>query len=236
MTRAPLEQAIATLYETFANYRASAVQGCPCCVSPEERARLTSKRLRDLEEDDLGSYVFSALNTWGTLTDFKHFLPRILELKARGSLWVDLQIIYGKFVQEGPWLPAERAALEAFTGALLASAIAEHGRERVRDIVESAGIARMELAPMLDTMLERGADPATSATLLAELVLDEAAALSAGTHGWIFWKDDEGRLDQKWLLSGALRTRLMEAFEADPSHANAGQWASASDILEALGG
>ncbi|MBK6697422.1 MAG: hypothetical protein IPG50_35350 [Myxococcales bacterium] len=236
MTPASLEHAIARLYETFANYRASAVEGCPCCVSPEQRARLTSKRLRELEEGDLGSYVFSALNTWGTLTDFKHFLPRILELKAHGSLWVDLQIIYGKFVQEGPWLPAERAALEAFTGALLASAVAGRARARVRDIVESAGIARMDLAPMLDTMLDRGDDPATSATLLADLVLDEAAALSAGTHGWIFWKDDEDRLYQKWFLSGSVRTRLMEAFEADPNHANAGQWASASDILEALGG
>lgn len=63
-----LQEAIEHLYETFRPYRASSVAGGPCCVSAEEQARLHTKRLRQLSGDDLGSYAFSAPNTWGTLT------------------------------------------------------------------------------------------------------------------------------------------------------------------------
>lgn len=128
--------AIEHLYETFGSYRASAVAGCPCCVSAEEQARLHAKRLRQLSEEDLGSYAFSALNTWGTVTDLKHFLPRILELKAMGEMRTNLQAIYGKFVQEGVWPEVERRALERFTRALLVGAAPRAGACRMSDIIE----------------------------------------------------------------------------------------------------
>ena len=107
-----LGDAIDHLYAIFGSYRVGRVTGCPCCVSPEEEARLHSRQLRELSGDDVGSFAFSALNTWGTLTDLKHFLPRILELYAAGELRTESQVIYGKFVQEGPWPADEREALE----------------------------------------------------------------------------------------------------------------------------
>ena len=87
-----LEGAIAALYDAFASYGlADVVEGCPCCVSAEDQARLRSKPLRLLIDGDLGGFAFSALSTWGTLHDLKHFLPRILELVANGTLRIDLQ-------------------------------------------------------------------------------------------------------------------------------------------------
>jgi hypothetical protein len=38
------------------------------------------RALRDLSADDLSDYYFQAVSVVGTVDDFKHFLPRILEI------------------------------------------------------------------------------------------------------------------------------------------------------------
>ncbi len=78
-----LLQVIDQLYTTFEKYTIlSDLRGrsCECCVSDEEIRLLLSKRLKDLDDDDIGHFLRSAITTYGDLNDFKHFLPRILEL------------------------------------------------------------------------------------------------------------------------------------------------------------
>jgi len=53
------------------------MEGCPCCVSNEDKEKLHTKELRLLEESDISRYAFRALTTWGDIDDFKHYLPRI---------------------------------------------------------------------------------------------------------------------------------------------------------------
>ena len=70
---------------------------------------------------------------------------------------------------------------------------------------------------------------------LADLVATRADALSSGRPGWIWWKiENAGALDG-WLLCGRAYAVLTGAFEANPEHPDAGGWAAACDILEALG-
>ncbi len=76
-----IQDSIANLYSTFAKYHTSDMHYCNCgCIDPEDVKKLASKKLRELEEDDFGSYHGSALYTWGEIEHYKHFLPRILEV------------------------------------------------------------------------------------------------------------------------------------------------------------
>ena len=78
-----LQAAIENLYVEFSSYKLRVpIDGCSCCVSDEDQKRLVSKPLRQLEKDDLSRYASCAMTTWGDEYDYKHFLPRILELLA----------------------------------------------------------------------------------------------------------------------------------------------------------
>lgn len=46
---------------------------------------------------------------------------------------------------------------------------------------------------------------------------------------------EDATVVETWLLSGRAYGVLMGAFEAQPDHADAGGWAAACDVLEALG-
>lgn len=112
-----LKIAIEALYETFKEYRLNAViPGCPCCVSDEDKSILHSKKLTELTGEDLSRYTFKAMITWGGVQEFKHFLPRILELKSNKSLMIDLFIINGKLDHSHwkEWGAAEQASIKHF--------------------------------------------------------------------------------------------------------------------------
>lgn len=97
------EIAIEKLYKTFSKYPfKSKIEGCPCCVSDSDKSTLHSKKLRELEDEDLSYYAFKAMTTFGDLEDFKHYLPRIFELKAKRKLMVNTFIILGK-LEYGNW-------------------------------------------------------------------------------------------------------------------------------------
>ncbi|MEJ5105015.1 hypothetical protein WH267_14870 [Chryseobacterium sp. MYb328] len=112
-----LELSVEHLYETFSVYPlVEKINGCPCCVSETDKEKLHIMPLRDLEENDLSRYAFKALTTWGNIEDFKHFLPRLFDICARGSSKVDTDLLlrkleYGNFKM---WPEDERAAVEAF--------------------------------------------------------------------------------------------------------------------------
>jgi len=97
------EIAIEKLYKTFSKYPfKSKIEGCPCCVSDSDKATLHSKKLRELEDEDLSYYAFKAMTTFGDLEDFIHYLPRIFELTAKRKLMVDTFVILGK-LECGNW-------------------------------------------------------------------------------------------------------------------------------------
>ena len=97
------EIAIERLYSTFSKYPfKSTIEGCPCCVSDSDKFTLHSKALRDLQDEDLSRYAFKAMTTWGDVNDYKHYLPRIFELTAKRTLFVDTFVTLGK-LDYGKW-------------------------------------------------------------------------------------------------------------------------------------
>ncbi len=120
------EQAVAesieTLYDVFSVYPlAQKVEGCPCCVSSEDEAALHVRPLRRLTGDDLSRYLFKALTTWGDANDFRHFLPRLLELAAETRNYdVDLDAITSKleYAEWQQWPEREQQTVRLYLSAL----------------------------------------------------------------------------------------------------------------------
>ncbi len=115
---AKLPEVIAHLYKVFARYPANVgMNGSPLYHELAQWNRsLTAKPLKELSEEDLRIYYFKALTTWGNTNDFKHFLPRILELltKLPSGLeeWVALdKLNYGLYKN---WPAVERDAIHQF--------------------------------------------------------------------------------------------------------------------------
>src|SRR5436305_1383844 len=99
-----MEESICALYTVFKPYRTPHhPEGCPCCVSGDDKKRLFSKPLESLTCDDLGRFAWKVLSTWGTVTDLKHFLPRMLELIALDECaYLDREVLLGK-LRLGNW-------------------------------------------------------------------------------------------------------------------------------------
>lgn len=119
-----LTEAVDGLYAVFSIYPlAQEVEGCPCCVSGEDRAALHVRPLRELTAKDLCRYAFKALTTWGSADDFKHFLPRLLELAADPydlSYDIDVEVLFGKlsYAKWRNWPREEQQAVASYFSAL----------------------------------------------------------------------------------------------------------------------
>ena len=110
-----LVAATEALYVVFSIYRLKPhTDGYSHCVSDRDRARIYSRPLRELAADDLWLYASKAMTTWGDANDFRHFLPRLLELALTDlSDWVDIEVVLGKpaYANWQNWPERERAAV-----------------------------------------------------------------------------------------------------------------------------
>jgi len=76
-----LGRAIDRLYEAFESYPLKErIDCCPHCELDAAERRLHIRPLRELTWPDLGIFSFKALTSFGDADDFRHFLPRLLEL------------------------------------------------------------------------------------------------------------------------------------------------------------
>jgi hypothetical protein len=111
-----LEDAIEKLYDIFVRYPLSNTEGCPCCVHEKDQRQLRSAPLRKLSGDALGRYSGKAMSTWGDADDFRHFLPRMMELLVSDEYIWDAghlaeKILYGGWTQ---WPDDEKEAVRGF--------------------------------------------------------------------------------------------------------------------------
>ncbi|MFV2173923.1 hypothetical protein ACFHW2_10135 [Actinomadura sp. LOL_016] len=90
-----------------------ALDGCPCCVGPDEGRRLLARPPRSLGAGVLARFAAKALTTWGGPRDVRYFAPRLLELAAEDAFgWPDVEIVFGKLARAGwrGWPEAEAVA------------------------------------------------------------------------------------------------------------------------------
>jgi hypothetical protein len=144
---------IEALYRVFARYRhPTLLDGCPCCTSAAEGRPLLTTPLRALSADALRKYAFKALTTWGTLADYKYFLPRILEhCLSTDPAW-EIEVTMGKLAygEFASWPRDERAVIENFVSAWWMGCIERMDIATADSILCGAGTF-MDLDPLLAT-------------------------------------------------------------------------------------
>lgn len=122
-----LELAIEDLYSVFASYTAPQDPSFGLWgyhnYSPEAISQLMDIPLRGITNDAIQGYTCEAFLYWGDLTDFKYFLPRVLEMLVKfEDKWLDDQMIFGRLNYEAPlssWALQEQTVILTFAQAWL---------------------------------------------------------------------------------------------------------------------
>ena len=238
---ASLAEAIEELYRAFAhNHRRDAIDACPHCVGREEQDTLARVPLRTLSGRQLSRYAFKAMTTWGEPEDYKHFLPRILELALarEGRVWpgMDLQLIAGKIQLAGgkSWSETERGALERVFGAVWQTVLAHDPAEsswRADDVLPGIALIVDELSPFLETW---ALDRSLSAMLqLADFIDSNWADIANRNHLHRRWREVPRREQmERWVVAPARRQSLEDAFEHHVDSPQANRLAAAIDAWQ----
>lgn len=213
-----LATALEGLYATFARYPLRPViPFCDHCHNAGEVELLRRAPLRELPPRDLGHVAFDLATTFGEVPDYKHLLPRVLELVAA----VDPDPGFAPWLQAGKltytnwrtWPKPEQAAVEAFWRALFRQRLAQPWQQGVFDHRPEAVLAAMARAD-LDISAELAhwdADTSPSATLWLAAAI---AGVGQGGELPLDWAELPTAAAQfKVFLLGAEKPlRLQQAF------------------------
>jgi hypothetical protein len=216
--RQKLAEAIENLYATFSEFRLGGPMDGHPPLPPAKEERLQTIPLRHLTPDDLDQYAFRALTTVGTEEQFKHFLPRLLEITAyEGSVgYVDIQIVLGKleYAHWTFWSVQERQAIERYLWALWESVLAQFPSEPDIEAL-LCGIGRVvdDLTPFLNVWL-RGAESSAISHLHGFIEANLRGLLKKHRITNAFCDEREPQMMQvvNWLAQPALTERLEQMF------------------------
>ncbi|HPH17866.1 MAG TPA: hypothetical protein PLE32_03785 [Haliscomenobacter sp.] len=104
-----------------------------------------------MKAEDLAPYVMKAVLSWGKVEDFKHFLPRLLELIAATGLAYGYEVVLGKleYAKWNEWEETEKDAIRAFLLAWWAESLTNNetwGLLQIKDLYPFFG----DVAPFLE--------------------------------------------------------------------------------------
>lgn len=236
--------AIERSYAVFATYSAPrSLKVSPIHDRDKMLRQLTDRPLSALSGDDLGAYAFSALTTAGNDRDYRHFLPRILDLALRpnGQPGLSPVVIAGKLDYCGwrAWPSNEIDCIESFFALAWVFALSSPP-----DLTEApdwlAGIARaqMDLGGALKTW--EVAKSQWAWLNLARFVLDRPKRFrETGLVCGGYWSEVDQAAVEKvslWLRSPTRTTGLLRmGIESNwPDDASPELLAAAADLLNEL--
>jgi len=195
-----LEQAIEKLYKVYSCYALpEVVEGCPCCVDGSDQEKIHNKPLRRLSAEDLSRYAFKAMTTWGSVEDFKHFLPRLLELITDANSItqeMDLEVLLGKlrYAKWQNWPQEEQVAVSEYLVALWQYVLTLPTEDILMDeYVCAYAQAIDDLMPYLTTWETTETDSALNHLLV---FVDEQQSLYRGKLSNSFWTDQKEQMRQ----------------------------------------
>jgi hypothetical protein len=214
-----LATAIDNLYRVFRGYRPKQMAGCSCCTSDKEAARLVASDLRSLKAEELCRYSTKAMTTWGTVDDFKHFLPRLMEIVAREPMQWQIEIVLSKpaYAQWTQWPTRERQSLQAFFDSLWTKLLSEyplHDYNRIGDYLCGIGQSVEDLSGYLEQWARDESLPA--ALHLADFITENCPSnYKKPPHlANAFWEARSAQAQQvwKWLLDDGRSAKIETAF------------------------
>ena len=215
-----LAAAVQQVYVAFTDEpRPLRVTGCTnCCISEEELARLVEVPREELSADDLASYSSNVPDTVGTETDFKYFLPRILELVASvhlqriGAGWEVRRL---KYTDWTTWPADQVQAIRAYLMAWWLEVLSEGDMGEDEHLVHIGEVESItEFRHYLDVWLTAGR-PALGQ--LAEFIHQNITQLALGRKWDAFATDESVAALYQWLRSGPPARALKQAHDDDPT-------------------
>lgn len=220
-TRNKLNRTIEELYRVFAAYGSRAEMGrCDHCIAEDDVRRLQSYALRETPGDIAARYAFGAMTTWGDERDFKHFLPRLLELLVvEPEFQIEPEALIGKlrYARWYGWPTAEREAVEAFLADLWEVFLAEFPSQMAFHDADSClcAIAQAvdELEPYLNVWRRNSASaPLRHVAQFVEFNGDFVRRKGRLCNAW--WQDRKPQMNEvlRWMLGPDTKTQLEHAF------------------------
>lgn len=200
------------------------MDGCPCCVAESDKQRIAGKPLRMLGGADLDHYAFKAMTTWGTVADFKHFLPRIMELLAANALLTDIFVVLVKlsYGEWHNWPEKEQQAVRTFLSVWW-EALPDNAYLIREAFIEIHTLTR-DLHPLLKSW---GSGPHYLRALVG-LILYDLADIAAQKRDFKHFSESDSRQFLHWALG--LKSALETAF----FHFEASDAAFAEEISDAI--
>ena len=233
--REELEKAIANLYDTFAKYPLrSQIESCPCCVNEEDNKLIHVNSLHLLTGSQLNKFAFKSISTWGMVDDFKHFLPRLLELTAfgyRDFFWSDIVIKKLEYANFNDWSEYEKIAIKEYSIALWNYILAEYPAVSLEpdSFLNSFSTVFTDLTIFLQIWQNH---PSGNALLhLADFIIREINFNKVKKFGL---SETQTERFMNWLLQPAILDRFERTFfnSIDTPYSN--KLAEAFDILDCM--
>jgi hypothetical protein len=219
-----IQGAIENLYSVFSPFHLrDQIDVCNHCHGSQDVQLIRSKSLRSLGVDELHHYIWDAMTTWGDDYDFRHFIPRILELCALDdrltSEFVDEPIILGKlrYGKWHTWPELQRRAVRRYLCALWTLKI-EHPfpwEDFMPSPIEgwlcAIGQAEDDLHPYLRSWALSTAPMAIGN--LAHFIVSVWEQVLKGKLIDAFWSDRKEQCSQvvNWVSGETVRTTLLHA-------------------------
>ncbi|GGJ38590.1 hypothetical protein [Deinococcus roseus] len=221
-----MQEALEKVYQVFQNDTLhDRVEGCPCCVKNGDHARIRSKPLRFLEAEDLSRYAFKAMTTWGSEEDFRHFLPRLLELHVqKGNLLPLYKLSYAHWTS---WSEEEQESVRAVLLLWWKQLLQIEPPANVGQDLEELARAEYTLEPYLQLWdSQESWEPWVH---FAEFVYLNLADLKSGK-----WLKENSRLNQQvlaWTLDPQKLQKMQLWYEVRLDSPEADELAMGLDVL-----
>jgi hypothetical protein len=184
--------ALDAAYEAFAVYpRPQRIEASPIRDPAKILATLSSAPLRRLTGEQIGLYAGWALTTVGSVTDYKHFLPRILEQATLAPEWLGTEppVIASKLkmAKWSTWPRSEQSAVIAVFQTAWRESIEQHPDDGADAPEWLCGLAALgeDIQPLLHVWLAHASG--NSLLQIAKLTTELPALVSLDPRKQIFW-------------------------------------------------
>src|SRR5262245_48486489 len=208
-----INQAIKEVYRVFATYeKPHDFDACEHCMSVEEKRLFLNHKLAELTAAELTRYAADVFLTMGDVKDFKHFLPRILEISVHDdSWWPGPEVVLNKLrlAEWHEWPENEKTAVLNLLNEKFAALVKDPDAEGFDVDTWLCALGRCvdDISPYLN-LLEKEA----SEEKLLGFIEENNAALSGGKLANSFWDSpmNERRVIE-WLRSEPVKQLLTSA-------------------------
>jgi hypothetical protein len=201
-------------YEAFAYYQQPAFLDASPLRNPEKILKqLTAKPLRLLDVADVQEYASAALTTVGTIDDYKHFFPRLLDLAMESAVIAPPVIALKLRAAEWrAWPGNEQQVVEAVFVEACENAFRQHPDNYLADgWLVALAILKIDPSRQQAKLLKSSSD--LCALQLAHVMLSDTL-FASGPCERAYWEYVPDKIVQDtrfWMLSEEMRTFLLTA-------------------------